>query len=353
MSSGNPLTKPTLSSLITQARRHGGVITYAQARALGFTRDRLMTLLARKLAARQFGMSQFVISDAVESPWRAVANGLVLRLGPATVVSGAAAAQCLGALGDWPQTFGVEMPIAYLPQGTHKRVDGVKLLRRTMDGAIVQRRQLRLADMTTALLDCVDAATESQREAFVDFLLQRRWLDRARVERRIASRSASGRTGRRVTSAQKLTMRQAQEGTESQAERLLSMLLSKAKLRRGGARGWTANYVVRVTDGGANTAGAVSLAGAASLERAACGFRSARIDFAWPDCKLAVEVDGRAFHSSDEAFENDRDRRNDLEAADWMVLNVTWKGLTRAPDSVVCRIRAALKQRRVGRRGVR
>lgn len=57
-------------------------------------------------------------------------------------------------------------------------------------------------------------------------------------------------------------------------------------------------------------------------------------------------MDGRAFHSSDEAFERDRERRNDLEVAGWMVLNVTWKALRGASDSVGLRIHAALSRRR-------
>lgn len=299
-----------------------------------------MTLLARGIIARQFGPSQFVVKAAAQADYLAVAHGLMLRLGPEAVVSGAAAAQRLGATGDWPERFGVNRPMAYLTRRSHAVVDGVKLLRHTMDGRIVTRGQLRLADMTTALLDCVQLAAPSQREPLVDFLLQRRWLDRARVEERIAARRAGGRTGRRVTRAQVKTLRQVQDGTESAAERLLRRLLLRAKIARGGKAGWIANHTVRVPDGSGGRDVAVGIDGPAGR------LRTARIDFAWPACRLAVEVDGRAFHSGDEAFENDRDRRNDLEAAGWMVLNVTWKALTRAPDSVVRRIRAALGQRR-------
>lgn len=352
MRAGGPSIVSELTHIVALARRQGGVLTASQARELGFNWDRLMTLISRGLVVRQFGASQFIVKAAVQADYLAVAHGLMLRLGPQSVVSGAAAAQRLGATGDWPGVFCVNTPIAYLPRRSHAVVDGVRLLRHTMDGRIVPRGQLRLADMTTALLDCVDSAIPAQREPLVDFLLQRRWLDRARVAQRISARRAGGRTGRRVTMAQIKTLRQARDGTESAAERLLGRLLLKAKLSRGGKFGWVANHTVRVADGAVEVDGPGGRAGSGGIGRsrgaasAAGRLRTARIDFAWPDCRLAVEVDGRAFHSGDEAFEKDRDRRNDLEAAGWMVLNVTWKALTRAPDAVIRRVCAALEQRR-------
>ena len=48
------------------------------------------------------------------------------------------------------------------------------------------------------------------------------------------------------------------------------------------------------------------------------------IDFAWPEFKLAVEVDGWETHSNPQAFQNDLDRQNALVAAGWTVLRFTW-----------------------------
>lgn len=60
-----------------------------------------------------------------------------------------------------------------------------------------------------------------------------------------------------------------------------------------------------------------------------------RVDFFWPDERVVVEVDGRAFHSSPRRFESDRRRDATLLAAGIRVLRVTWKQLTTEPEAVV------------------
>jgi hypothetical protein len=50
----------------------------------------------------------------------------------------------------------------------------------------------------------------------------------------------------------------------------------------------------------------------------------ARVDFAYPELRLAIEVDGFAAHSSLEAFRHDRVRQNALVGAGWTVLRFTW-----------------------------
>jgi hypothetical protein len=57
-----------------------------------------------------------------------------------------------------------------------------------------------------------------------------------------------------------------------------------------------------------------------------------RVDFAYPDLKLAIEVDGYEAHSSLDAFQADRARQNDLVAAEWTLLRFTWADVhARAP----------------------
>lgn len=48
-----------------------------------------------------------------------------------------------------------------------------------------------------------------------------------------------------------------------------------------------------------------------------------RVDFGWPDIRLAAEADGRAAHERVSALESDRFRDNDLSAAGWLVLRFT------------------------------
>lgn len=67
-----------------------------------------------------------------------------------------------------------------------------------------------------------------------------------------------------------------------------------------------------------------------------------RVDFAFPDICLAIEVDGYESHGSLGAFRHDRARQNELVAAGWTVLRFTWHDVTRQPESVVTSIRRVL-----------
>ncbi|WNV76379.1 DUF559 domain-containing protein [Geodermatophilus sp. DSM 44513] len=66
----------------------------------------------------------------------------------------------------------------------------------------------------------------------------------------------------------------------------------------------------------------------------------ARVDFAWPGLRVAVEYDG-AWHAEPGQFARDRQRLNRLQAAGWRVVFVTAADLHRA-DELVRRIAAAL-----------
>ena len=48
-----------------------------------------------------------------------------------------------------------------------------------------------------------------------------------------------------------------------------------------------------------------------------------RVDNAYPDIKLFIELDGYGGHSSREAFIRDRHRQNDVVALDWVPLRFT------------------------------
>lgn len=67
-----------------------------------------------------------------------------------------------------------------------------------------------------------------------------------------------------------------------------------------------------------------------------------RLDFAWPEQKVAVEYDGFAWHSNPEAFRRDRRKRAALEEMKWTLLSVVDVDVRRTPDVMVHRIAAAL-----------
>jgi very-short-patch-repair endonuclease len=72
-----------------------------------------------------------------------------------------------------------------------------------------------------------------------------------------------------------------------------------------------------------------------------------RVDFAYGDERIVIEVDGRLFHGP-EVFESDRERDNAAGLAGWRVLRFTWKMVTERPEYVVATVTEALEQ--AGRR---
>jgi very-short-patch-repair endonuclease len=74
------------------------------------------------------------------------------------------------------------------------------------------------------------------------------------------------------------------------------------------------------------------------------GFRS-RVDFAYPELRIVIEVDGWRFHATRAAFEADRQRDAMLESAGWTVLRFTWLQVSRRPAWVAERVAATLAAR--------
>jgi REase_MTES_1575 len=67
-----------------------------------------------------------------------------------------------------------------------------------------------------------------------------------------------------------------------------------------------------------------------------------RVDFAWPDRRVAVEYDGFDWHSSPEALRRDRQKRAALEEIDWRVMSIVSDDVRRHRDVMVRRIDAQL-----------
>jgi very-short-patch-repair endonuclease len=66
------------------------------------------------------------------------------------------------------------------------------------------------------------------------------------------------------------------------------------------------------------------------------------VDAVWPRQRLVVEVDGRTFHASRDAFERDRARDAELQAHGYRVIRVTWRQLSARPEVLTARLGAAL-----------
>ncbi len=68
------------------------------------------------------------------------------------------------------------------------------------------------------------------------------------------------------------------------------------------------------------------------------------VDLLWPEYRLAVEIDGYAFHSTRQAFERDAARDADLDDVGIRVIRVTWRQLEHQPHRVVERLSRRLSR---------
>jgi very-short-patch-repair endonuclease len=66
----------------------------------------------------------------------------------------------------------------------------------------------------------------------------------------------------------------------------------------------------------------------------------ARLDFAYPSRRIAIELDGAAYHSGRLAEGRDRRRDNSLGALGWRVLRFDWDDVTRRTDYVLGTMRS-------------
>ncbi|OZD08197.1 hypothetical protein CH275_06540 [Rhodococcus sp. 06-235-1A] len=180
-----------------------------------------------------------------------------------------------------------------------------------LSGTCVRRRDLAFADVIVRKGVRVTAVALTVLEAAVSTTGGIGVMDRALGRHTTvgALRAAHARnSGRRGSAAAGRLLRAAEGGARSEAERILVRLLTDA-----GITGWCAN------------------------------FRYGRfvIDVAFPDARLAIEIDGWAFHSDAAAFQNDRHRQNEL-SSEWTVLRYTWADLVERPEAVLAQIRCRI-----------
>lgn len=280
-------------------RRQDGVITLQQAQRAGLSEF----AVRRKVRAGQWRRCSPGVYFADDRPFTSAARirAAVFSRGQRATVSGLAAAWWLGLTPTAPAI--VEITV---PRNSHGRAQrGTRLRRRDLDEIdIIEHRWLRV---TALALTVIEAATDSAGgTAIMDTALQRRLrladLQQAHLRNR----------GRRGAAACRRLLDAAADGARSEAERLVVRLL-----RQAGIGGWHANFTVG----------------------------NYVVDIAFPRQRVAIEIDGWAFHSDHAAFQNDRLRQNRLALAGWQVLRFTWLDLTQHPERVLAEIRAAVSAR--------
>ncbi|MCI4674036.1 type IV toxin-antitoxin system AbiEi family antitoxin domain-containing protein [Candidatus Mycolicibacterium alkanivorans] len=280
-------------------RDQDGVITLAQAQRVGLTHQavqrRVRSGYWRRCARGVYFVDDREFTDAARI------RAAVWAHGAHAAASGLAAAW-------WHRltVFAPEVVEVTVPRNSRGRSHG---------GARVRRRNLGASDVsavrglkvTELSLTVVEASVRRRGGAkLMDRALQRH------VELQALWQAHLRNKGRYGAPAARRMLQAAADGSRSEAERLLLGLL-----RQAGLTGWRTNHPV-------------------------AGYK---VDVAFPKQKVAIEVDGFAFHTDEEVFQIDRQRQNTIALCGWQILRFTWLDLTGYPERVIAVIRSAISAR--------
>jgi very-short-patch-repair endonuclease len=70
-----------------------------------------------------------------------------------------------------------------------------------------------------------------------------------------------------------------------------------------------------------------------------------RVDFAYPQARIAIELDGYEYHSDRDSFQKDRTRSNRLTLGEWLLLRYTKRDVTLSEQQTADQLLAVLSQR--------
>jgi very-short-patch-repair endonuclease len=168
---------------------------------------------------------------------------------------------------------------------------------------------LPITSRPATLLDHIGRQPFNEACRLADRAIQRGVLEPADFGRRV--KAQPGRTGNRMLRRLEVVT---SDGAAAKSERMLHRLLTQA-----GLTGWTANFGIWHHG---------QLLGVA--------------DLAFIESRLAIEIDGWAFHIDGDRFQRDRTKQNDLAAIGWTVLRFTWADIVQRPRDTVARVRRQL-----------
>ncbi|CAN5615207.1 type IV toxin-antitoxin system AbiEi family antitoxin domain-containing protein [soil metagenome] len=277
-------------------RRHDGVITLAQALECGLSRS----AVKRRVHSghwRRCGPAVYFVDDRPFSTAARI-RAAVWSYGPEAVATGVSAAWWHQLTPEAPQLVEVTVPRAH----NGRPRTGTRLRRRNLKKTdIVEQADLRVTSLDLTAIEA--AVRRDGGPAVMDTALQRH------TELPDLWRAHVGNKGRHGSPRARIFLQSAADGSRSKAERLFIALLRKHHIT-----GWKANHPV---------GGYV-------------------VDVAFLASKVAVEIDGWAFHSDPDKFEKDRKRQNALILNGWQVLRFTWRDLVEQPERVIAELQRAI-----------
>lgn len=291
---------PDSWSLAALAAEQDGVFSRAQAREAGFSYDRISRRVTTGEWVELYGgralRSAHTILDA-----RGMDRAALLATGARSMLGGPSAARWWAIIVPWPQ------PFVLVPETSRREPAGITVWRGSVDVAdVVLRDGLLLTSRPCTIVDCLRVVPHRTGVDLLDRALLRGWLT---FDDLVARTQAL--VGRRGAAKLVRHIRVARPGNRSEAERTMANLLRKA-----GLTAWEAN---------------VAIEGVGVL------------DFAFVAHRVAIEIDGRAWHSAGDRFQSDRSRQNRLVLLGWTVLRFTWEDLVQRPEAVIRQVRLALR----------
>jgi very-short-patch-repair endonuclease len=288
------------------ARRQSGVITRAQFVAAGVT---VRQVDAMVVAGRAVPTGYRGVYRAAGAPDTRECRAWAAVLGARSVLSYLSAAQW------WELPVESDGRIHITRHERQKWVSTplVRVHRTVLDPrAVTTWLGLPVTTRTETLLDCMGWLPGGTARGLLDRAFQQHWLSGDQIQRRLDDQP--GRWGNRQLAQ---LLRASRPGAEAESERRLQKLLDRA-----GITGWTGNYWLTLEAG------------------------SFRIDVAFPDFKIAIEVDGWAFHRTKERRDRDMAKANALSSARWRLLTFSWEDVTKRPDYVLGAITSLLVTQR-------
>lgn len=304
-----------LERLQALAAARGGVVSPDDLRTCGFSAKAVRHRIHEGTWHRVGGAVVLAPRSHGAGAGNDVSLSWILRMtfGPHTRISGALALR----RARWQLPH--ERHIVVLRDKPNFSLAGVAVLRRPDADTPSGTSDLRFVTARQALVDCLTVLPAPAAADVLDAALQRRYVSPDTVAEDIRGRLGRGRLN--AAGLRQLITR-ATSGSKSEAEQRMARLLG-----RSGTGPWVANHPIHGADGRI----------------------VAELDFAHIGLRIAIEVDGRAFHSDRRSFEHDRWRQNSLIIDGWLVLRFTWQQIIERPDEVIAIIQAAVAQRAASR----
>ena len=284
-----------------------GVFSREQAKRFGATKG----MMQRRVATGrwdQVSADVFRLTGTVPL-WRQSLMAACLAWGEGAAISYRAAAALWRLLG-----FDVEIVELSVPRGRRRNAPGVIHRDTLLPGDVSFVGPIPATTVTRTFIDLASTTPKNRLQEALDDALRKEIITISRLRRRVAAMESERRGGvvllREILDERDPTAAVPQSVFET---RLLRCL------RDAGLPHPRTQYEIYADRG-----------------------LVAILDFAYPDVRLAIEADGYAHHSSRQAWEHDRRRRNALTLLGWRVVHVTWRELVQRPDSVSEAIAKAL-----------